>query len=95
MSGLSASEIAHREFDTVGLVGHLSTSQVVSRDDLEKTNVVDMICLADLGEGILVVKVWGGLKVIHVVAVTRVGGRGRACKGAHPNYYWGENDTSY
>ena len=63
ISDLCSSEIPYREFDTVGLVVHLHKSHVISRDLEGPGQVLEMVCLADSKKGILVVKVWGGLKV--------------------------------
>lgn len=65
ISSLSTSQTFHKEFDTVGVTVHLHTSHVTSHDPDSSDRVVDTIYLSDSDEGILLVKAWGGVKVLY------------------------------
>lgn len=62
LSSLSASQVPYKEFDTVGLVAHFSSTSCFPRHTEVSDSALDLICVVDLS-GILLVKVWGGVKV--------------------------------
>lgn len=65
LGSLSASQVPYKEFDMVGLVAHLSMTSYPPRHTEDSDSVLDVICLADMS-GILLVKAWGGVKVISL-----------------------------
>lgn len=68
----AASQLPYRELDTVGVVVHVRISHLTSHDPESPAQVVETVFLTDAKEGVLVLKVWGGLQVrLVLLAATK------------------------
>lgn len=63
LGSLASTLTPYREFDAVGVVMHLCTSHMTSRDADSPEQVVEMVYLADSQRQLMVLKVWMGLQV--------------------------------